>query len=300
MTSTNLTDKVISVLQDSYVSTLSYKLILDGNKTFIEITRLSADLKETQGGPMSFARVLIGPDGSSKFQVYGSEPETQGPLFEDIDIHYQLDLVVDRLKPGWTLCGGISKDEYDNESQNIRYTPQCIERTHPFQSFHSKKCEKWFFCANSRQKRNAYEIPVCSNCSQFLRHIRQLNKKNDISEAEKQARLEPSSTYNWKFLSPTSKTTRLKNSSRKRTYDAAKIARLQKRVGQYQVTLEKEQNTDMMDIVKIINEKYQDEVNSLVEEAEEKSPESGKIIQEIWDQDTRDREDFYQDQYKNS
>ena len=56
----------------------------------------------------------------------------------------------------------------------------------------------------------------------------------------------------------------------------------------------------MTDIVTISNEKYADDVQSVIDAGADTSPETHRVSQDVWDQDTKDRvQRFFTEQIKN-
>ncbi len=299
ITASRILNQVVEYLHDN--KEFAYKLLVENEDTSLAVTHLHVDVGKYQCGPMSFAHVIIAGDGSIYFHVYGNKIVKQLSSMMGHDTAQEFGDVLQKLKPECTLCGGIPKHIYDEESVNVRTTPKCSERTHPFHAYHATTCEQWFECKNpSRHNKNNNDFFVCGKCSQFLSHVRELNKRNDITAEKKRKRQDPSSRYNITLLSAASGRIRHRYASRKREYNTKKIKRLEKRVHDYKMTLEDEQNKELTSIVNIINDKYSEDINTILVEADKKSPETGKVIHDIWEQDTKDREDFVRDQCKNS
>ncbi len=300
-----LLNAVISRLQHpDFASKYTYKLLYANDyegECLVEITRRMPDISAENGGPHILARVVVHADGRNFFNILGeTQREDQLPLSETTDMGEQLKSILSKLDEKWVFCGGITEAEYEEESSNLRYEPKCEKTTFPYNSVHSQNCTKWFHCSHpKKQKKNDLGYFVCAGCSQFLRHVRKLNAKNDITDSEKKRRQQPSSHYKLNLLSPASCKIRQRNVRKKRQSDKKKIQRLQKRVEKLKIELNDEQDKEMKDIVSIINKKYESEVQSVLEEASEQSSETGAIMRDIWEQDTKDREDFVKDQIRN-
>ena len=113
-------------------------------------------------------------------------------------------------------------------------------------------------------------------------------------------RLDVSSQFPFKFLSPVSAKRRRNRARESRKDDKRKLVRLNAQLEKTNVTLEEAQNAEMLDIVQTINEKYQSELEKILFEADGKSgTETKELMKEIWNKDTTDRQDFYHDQMKN-
>ena len=101
-----------------------------------------------------------------------------------------------------------------------------------------------------------------------------------------------------KFLSPSSRQIRLKNKRQK--HGKRKIKKLEDAIDKQRIILEKEQHKEVVYIVKIINDKYQEQLQKVCQESiDSNSPNTGMILQDIWHQDSHDRHEFSNDQMKN-
>ena len=289
-------DSISIALQADCFEKYGYKLLYDGDKQFLEVTRKIVDIPATSGGPLAAARVIIYDDGVCYFNIVGdSDMVKQKELTAGPDLDTKLISALEILGPQWALCGGISTTEFEAATNAFRYRPACKERSVPFKAIHAQGCMTWFI----PPKRRKLKLDICNRCAEFRRNLKKRIKTNLLSEEGKKKRQDPSSHFPWKFLSPTSRGIRHKKASRKRTADVQKIQRLAKRLHKYKVQLDESQNSEMADIVNIINQKYSDEVQSVIGDGSGGSPEAHQVLKDLWDSETTDREDFYRDQMNN-
>ena len=91
---------------------------------------------------------------------------------------------------------------YKEHSQNICYEPEHYnEETQPVHTVKNDSCKRWFYV--QWPKKNCFTgLLSCPGCNAFFKRVRCLNKRNDIPISSKVARLDVSSKYQHKFLSP--------------------------------------------------------------------------------------------------
>ena len=295
-------DAVTSNLDNPPFAQYAYKQLYDGDNCFIEVTRKNVDIQSTAGGPLAVGRVIIYHNGTALFNIVGDSNMINLPQFntqsQTAELDKYLSTALDKLRPEWKFCGGIPEEEFKELSNNIRYTPSLKESV-LLNAKHSRHCLKWFKSTGHRVTLNENSTARCGKCSDFARHVRRLNKRNSITPDQKLKRLQSSSFYNVKLLSPKSRTYRQNQSRRKLVNMGKKLQRLEKRTHKYNVKLNDEQHKEMIDVVRILNDKYRNDIQSAIESARTTSAETEKVLQDIWDRDTKDREDFFKDQTKN-
>ena len=277
---------------------LTYNFGTYEGSTYLEITRVEADAGIEQGGLLTGARVIISDMGVAYFQADGGPVDyADGDIFEEPNMLAGLLL---KLGKGWRYCNGIPKCTYCDHSANIRYQPQhYTEEMVPNNVVRADSCKRWFYM-QSPKKNSVTGLLSCPECNVFFRRVRRLNKKNDIPKSKKMTRLDVSSQFPFKFLSPVSAKRRRNRARESRKNDKRKLVRLNAQLEKTNVTLEEAQNAEMLDIVQTINEKYQSELEKIWFEADGKSgTETKELMKEIWNKDTTDRQDFYHDQMKN-
>ena len=300
--SSSLLDDVILTLNNEHSERYVHKLLFDDERKFLEVTRKNVDISSHAGGPLAAARVIIYEDGSAYFNIFGdSQKIPQNDIKRGDELTQTLEDALEMISDGWTMCGGVSPSEFSDATNFLRYKPACVERSEPFEAVHSLKCMKWFKQVRRRKKAQTKQCAMgtCKKCVEFLRNVRKQNKSNAIGGESKMKRQDPGSNYPWKYLSPMSRNIRQRRANVKRHADVRKIKRLQKRLNKYKVQLEENQSREMADIVTILNEKYADDVQAVIDAGADTSPETHRVLQEVWDQDTKDRTQFFTDQIKN-
>ncbi len=271
---------------------------------YLEITRTVSDFnaEDPNGpGPYSGARIVVKDDGVAYFQAnQGKKQDIMSVCDGEHLDRVQMQLCLEKMDPDWHACAGIPIAEYESASQNIGYTPKGF--THeksPYNSIFSIKCERWFQIKRPKSyQKSSNDTYACGNCKRFLLHVKDLNKKNTFTEEQKKERVKPSSHCPIQLLSPNSKKRRLENARAQRKCDAEKLTRLRGRIKEYEMSLEEEQNEEMISVVNILNTKYRDEVDKLIN-ADNVGAETRQVLEEIWNHDCKDRNDFYSDQTKN-
>ena len=285
---------IVNRLKDN----LAYSFRTYGGTTYMEITRVEYDTLSDHGGPFTGARVVVSDIGQAYFQPDGGDKDmADGDVFQEPNL---LDGLLRMLGKGWHYCSGIPMEAYSEHSKHVRYQPhQYTEEKKPVHTVRVKSCKRWFYV--QRAKKNTFTgLISCPECNSFFKRVRRLNKKNDISDAEKVARLDVSSKYPYKYLSPLSAKRRHYKSRMQRKSDKQHILRLSNQLDKTRVPLDLSQNAEMLDIVKILNDKYENDLEKIWQEATDKNgPEASDLLKDIWRKDTEDRREFYKDQMKN-
>ena len=290
-----LMNSVTDIL-DRQSEQFSYKLMSYQNNSFLEVTKREPDLN-TPNGPITLAKVLIHPNGESELCLQGREKEKLLQLSHPIVDSLTANLSM--LGSKWGVCGGISLCDFKDATAHLRYTPSgCKTSPVVHKSTHSANCKTWFQRSNRSHKNND-GTHRCTECSKFHRYLTRLNRSNNVTPEQRQQRINPSSKYRIDLLSPRSQRKRVKKMSRKITSSAKRIKKLERRTKKYRMELADEQNKEMCDITGIINSKYEHEVENLIMDASKTSKETSTVLREIWDNDTKDREDFFHDQMNN-
>ena len=291
---TTIFGTIISGLKED----LTYNVRTYEGTTCLEITRIEADIGINNGGPLTGAKITILDTGLAYFQAHnGPRDYIEGNVFEEQNL---LDRILGMLGKGWHYCCGIPMNIYKEHSQNVRYEPEHYnEETQPVHTVRADSCKRWFYV--QRPKKNTFTgLLSCPGCNAFFKRVRCLNKRNDIPISSKVARLDVSSKYQYKFLSPLSAKRRRSKVRTQRKINKQRICRLNAQLEKTKLSLEESQNAEMLDVVTIINQKYQDDLENIWAEAgEESSTETMDLLKEIWEKDTSDRNDFYLDQKKN-
>ncbi len=297
-----LFETVQQIISEENSDKYNIRKLHDNNNEFLEITKTSVDIQSHFGGPTTVARIIIHKCGSSYFQVDNAFKMhvvnlLSGGIFCKTALLTLLDYFADEYK----MCGGIPKNEYDEKTQNVRYTPKGYrERYNPTPTVHAENCHRWFKVKRqSLNKQNSNEQFVCKKCRVFMKNSVDSNKRNFVTPEQRKERQAPTSKYPIHLLSPTSRKMRQNRNTEKRRAVSKVIERLRKRLEKTKMILHEEQSKDMVDITRIINEKYQCELETILKEANKTSPETSDIIAESWKQDTLDRKNFFRDQARN-
>ena len=247
---------------------------------------------------MAGGRIVLADTGAAFFQALGGEKHSYNQnVIANPEI---IDSLIEKLGNNWFYCPGIPEKIYENLTPNIRYTPSghVIQRI-PRPAIYSRNCTHWY----KRQRQGIAKmagIQVCKSCRTLLNNSIRSNDRNAIDRTKKLERINPSSKYNLKFLSPTSRKIRLKNKRQVAWKNEEKIRKLQDTIEKQKVTLENEQNNEMADIVKIINSKYQDQLENIWQESTaSSSADTTSVLRNIWEQDSKDRQQFFHVQSKN-
>ena len=206
----SMLQSVEEVLEKPDFKDFKAKLMM-GEHPYLEITRCSPDFVLDSGLPINFARIIIYENGMCKFNLTGSKTFEQKHQLTMKNLHKQVNNVLTgNLGPQWTRCTGISESEFKSNTTHLGYQPKHVLGTLPFISKHSIKCEEWI----ERCRKSGSNVR-CKKCSDFLSHVKRLDRRNNISQKEKWKRQDPSSRFPHHLLSPNSKRIRQKRSVRR-------------------------------------------------------------------------------------
>ncbi len=269
---------------------------------YLEITKRSVDIEPENGGPSTVARIVIGSDGNSYFQVHAAcKMNKVNVLLPDGELDKSaLSSLLEYLYSKWKMCGGIPKHDYEEKTKNVRYTPKGYRvKEEPCPTVFSVNCNHWFKVQRKSWKQNSRSEYICQNCNEFMNYSVRQDKRNIVTPEQKKQRQTPTSRYPIHLLSPSSRKIRQDKCTARIRADSKSMARLRKRLEKTRLSLNEEQNKEMLDITTIINEKYNQELSNILLEAKKTSPETCDILEESWRQDCLDRKKFFNDQAKN-
>lgn len=247
-------------------------------------------------GLVSSVRIVLNESGDYDFQVLMIS-KSKGTLKEFHEYKDLLDIV--SCSGGYKFCPGFHDAAYEAYFDVIRYDPKGVRRTtQPIARIDSNSCLLWHKLArNASIFEKDMESVMCSSCKR-LRNIleQQVKRISSRSPSKKVARVQPSSNYPLKFLSPKSVEKKQKI-HQERTHDK----KLLNKFSGMDVALNDLQNEEMTALVNKITEIGSEEVKSAIEEGEKHQCGIGSTIKAIWDNDVAAmKKEFNVDQKENS
>ena len=215
----------------------------------------------------------------------------------------EMKALLDSLLPssGYTLCPGI-RDYQSQYGTIIRFQSKNLrEWSLPFRRFDSVNCIMWHRPVNQQLCHDqSPRLDCCSNCKTLIRHLTALKKKAESTPlAQKQEWLKPSSNRQLKFLSPTSQKERQHRSSlQRRTLIRRSVVADDDPLD---MSLCCDQDRELSKLVLAIQEKGQEDLEKIFEEAEGASgTDNADVMKEVWQRDVLERKEFLADQLRNS
>lgn len=143
----------------------------------------------------------------------------------------------------YKVCRGLKGYHHQMQIKNLRHWGMPITR------IDSRNCELWHKPQNRKRRPDDELYDVCRPCKRLHRSLTESRKRKERSG---KSRTRPSSTCNWKLLSPqSSKKRRLAVSKSKR-----KLQRKLRRLETSRCALSDKQDTEMSKIVNIIEEDF--------------------------------------------
>ena len=243
-------------------------------------------------GFLSRIRLLVTEDKHYDLQVLMRSKEAG--IFELPDKFLDLCSIMDP-SGGYKFCPGFGINEYDSDYYSIiRYDLKNVRRIlDPIARIDSIKCVFWHKLAkNASIFEKSMNSVLCSSCKRLRSDLRQRVKScSEVTSFDKENRLQPSSTFPTKYLSPASKNKRIKLTQLERKNDK----KLLKKYEFTDVVLEDEQHEEMSRIVeKISSQNFIDDLFSSM------TGESKKMLRDLWENDKRNiKGEYEKDQKKN-
>ena len=141
---------------------------------------------------------------------------------------------------------------------------------------------------------------MCRSCKRLHSDLDHQRRRSDVSPSRRLKRQQPSSSFKLKYLSPASATKRKTAAQKERSLDKAKASRL----AEFDITLEDDQSDEVSEIVSTTEEKYSEELETTLNEADAHSASTGNSIRSSWERDKAAskasfKTQFYKDQLIN-
>jgi len=255
-------------------------------------------------GPFQPVRLVVYTDGSWKIQcqIYDYIEVSSGKL-DKLDPTKLVVIASTELSPHHVLCPGILKQGDEVESE-VGYFPKNLRKVSSVNTVHSSKCKVWHVPSRKQQKKwTSSSDPrwsrLCTECCDSRTYIKRRSKKRECLGGKRFERQRPNSNYPWKFLSPTSKTTRTKNVRQQRSRLKKQVNKLYKRTKIELPENQSEELCKLIDTIEVSNE-GKTELENIRKEGNktenEKGLKAGDTLMEVW---KKDRESFFKDQRKN-
>ncbi len=250
-----------------------------------------------QGSPVK-PRVLFRSDGSYSLEILLNK--VQGGLWTDSKPpHANIKSTLDTLltHSGYVICPGIRS--YDSEfEQTVRFKTKNLRvSTNPISRHDSTNCSIWHKPSNLRLSPSSPLFNLCLPCKTLHSDLTAIkNRTLGASPDHKEKWKNPSSTRPMKYLSPASQVERTAKGSQERR-------NLRKTILRYEHPLDVElnptQDDELLQLVTAIDEKGQDQLDTVIAEANQFADGSGEELRKVWERDVTSRKEFYQDQLKN-
>lgn len=261
---------------------------------FLELTHKVVDIVSNEAGPYHSARLVIG-SLTTRFIVFGNTLQTDRTEcllthnFEGLREYLRLFTGEHRC------CEGIPLEVYKLKSENVRYNVKdACQSFVPSACIRSRKCSWWFKVGRTKYFEGE-AVKICVNCRKLQYYVK--DRGNINKKSERSQRLSVSSHYPLSLLSPQSRSKRLGNIAKKRENQSRRIRKLKIRIKNLSIELNTEQSKEMHDAVHLISEQFRDDVEKVIGECKDESMRSQ--IRETWEQDRREKRDFYEAQLNN-
>ena len=120
---------------------------------------------------------------------------------------------------------------------------------------------------------------MCRPCKRLHSDLDHQRRRSDVSPSKRLERQQPSSSF--KYLSPASTAKRRTATQKKRSLDKAKVFRL----SEFDITLEDDQSDEVNEIISTIKEKCSEEFETILNEADAHSENTGSSIRSSWERE---------------
>ena len=246
-------------------------------------------------GYTSLARLSVDGNAQYKLQVLLHTIES-GELESTNQFKELCGRISDYSK--YKFCPGFDYDVYMSKyHEKIRYHPSKVQvTTHPFKRVQSSKCAMWYNLPKNASAADKASLTVlCGRCKRLRSELdRSLLRCTGYSPRRKIKRQQPSSNYPLKFMSPASRKKRKSNTQQERNKDKRALAKYQ----HMEITLDDEQNDELVDIMEKVENVGKDTLEEIFLEADTCG--AGNTLRQIWEDDKRNTKDIILDQQRNS
>ena len=200
------------------------------------------------------------------------------------------------LSTEYKFCPGLKVSEYNGYKSIIRYDPSYVHITEePIKGIESTDCKRWFTIARNAPREEKAATDVLCSCYKKMRNNLSRSKKREaVSPGRKLRRLDPSSHFNSKYLSPQSQKKRQDN-------ERKKDKKLLRKYAPQEVILDDQQDDELRKLVSTIDNDGKQGLQDVFDEAQEHN--ASEAVKEAWDLDVlrlNERKQFASDQQYNS
>ena len=182
----------------------------------------------------------------------------------------------------YKFCPDFDKKNYlEQYHAIIRYHIKGVRICgEPFSRIDSEKCLMWHQLAKNAcvEEKMLFGV-LCRECKCLQHHLEHQKCRSQVSPPRRIASQQPSSSFNFKYLSPASTIKRKKDTQMERSADKAKLAKCD----DLEVTLDDEQSDELSSIMSNIEETSADELDKIFKEADGCS--AGDSIRAVWELD---------------
>ena len=256
-----------------------------------------------EAGSVSVARALfypsVGNAGIYCYDIQALLTTIQKGETSSTDEGFEMCRIISN-EGNYKFCPGIDcREYYENYFSIIRYNIASVGIwDRPFECVDSVNCLLWHQLKhNATYEEKESEEVLCRPCKRLCTDLDHQRRRSDVSSSKRIERLQLSSNFQWKFLSPISRSKRRVAAQRQRTRDKAKLVKL----GELDVTLEDDQSDELCEIVSKIDDECKDEVESIFQEADAHFVTTGESLRSSWERDKHNNKaKFFKDQLKNS
>ena len=242
-------------------------------------------------GTVSRVSIVINETGGYDFRVLMFVKE-RGTI---ASVDQFLGLCQVAVDSAYKFCPGIDQGIYKQYYDVIRYDPKSLRHTsYPVQRIDSYNCIFWHKLAkNASLCEKEMADVMCPACKRLIDNLNQRFKKlTSTTSEQKENRVQSSSHYPEKYLSPKSIQKKRKNMQ----FDRSKLL---KKFSHMEVSLSEEQHDEMCELMEKVNEVGSAELESALSEADKQGV--GPSIRAIWKNDLINiKKEFDQDQKRNS
>lgn len=253
-----------------------------------------------QTGPFQPVRLVIHVDGAWSLHcpIFEHTVINSGKLLA-LETSRVIELAQEMLHENHTLCPGILKD-----FSCLGYVPENIRVIGgPTSSAHSKSCKIWHIPSKNIPLKSGSDPrlkSVCTECREVARYIKKrVTAKKNVDEATRMKRQMPNSHFPWQFLSPGSKSKRIRNIRQQRSRAIKQALKFYKKT---KVELPSNQSKELCQLIQAIesSEAGKRELGKMVQKGNQFEGKgglkAGDCVSETW---RKDREEFFKDQQSN-
>ncbi len=275
------------VQNDHAYASLNVMTVTGSTLKWLVITKSSVEKD-----PGDLPQLQICSDKSYKLKVY-SKTINEGSFsgdsaVDDVEVKCTLNQLIES---NYCVCPGIQN--YEDYYEKIRYHSKHVRQWTHLERVDADNCMLWH---KEKFRRNKEYMGLCDSCVTLKQRLNELLQNAvKVDTPEKLKRQRPDSNMPLKYMSPQSQ----KKRKQRQDQERKDLKTFLRKIKGTDIELDESQNSQMIQISQLISDNFRNDLNELIAETSELSEKKREELHQIWDLDSKSREDFAEDQTRN-